>query len=325
MLDASHLTGKWHLEREADMSQQELAYLIFLGVAVSTPDAPTLSSDELRARIMAALDQEDTAFGMRVLPAVSNAVDEARLREDKELASFAKTALEELLLRGHLLPSAEMSAQGLLGLVAHVEGDENSARHLSEVIERWSARADRHFGGVYHVLALLALTVGNVDDAQPHFEDALAFCRKAGYRPELAWTCCDYADLLLERAQSAHPEPVEPRAGSQQDRAKAKSLLDESLAISSELGMRPLVERVKERLGQARAKPGTAPAYPDGLSHREVEVLRLITLGKTNQEIGEELFITARTVANHVTNLLNKTDTANRTEAASYATRHELV
>ena len=28
---------------------------------------------------------------------------------------------------------------------------------------------------------------------------ALAFCRKAGYRPELAWSCCDYADLLLER------------------------------------------------------------------------------------------------------------------------------
>ncbi|MEE8159173.1 MAG: response regulator transcription factor, partial [Dehalococcoidia bacterium] len=175
------------------------------------------------------------------------------------------------------------------------------------------------------LLGILAQAMGETDQAVAHFEDALAFCRKADYRPELAWTCCDYADLLLERAQSAHPEPVEPRAGSQQDRAKAKSLLDESLAISSELGMRPLVERVKERLGQARAKPGTAPAYPDGLSHREVEVLRLITLGKTNQEIGEELFITARTVANHVTNLLNKTDTANRAEAASYATRHELV
>ena len=63
-----------------------------------------------------------------------------------------------------------------------------------------------------------------------HFEDALAFCRK-GYRPELAWTCCDYADMLLERDGDG-------------DRAKAMSLLDESLAISSELGMRPLMERV---------------------------------------------------------------------------------
>ena len=33
--------------------------------------------------------------------------------------------------------------------------------------------------------------------AVPQFEDALAFCRK-GYRPELAWTCCDYADTLLK-------------------------------------------------------------------------------------------------------------------------------
>ena len=35
--------------------------------------------------------------------------------------------------------------------------------------------------------------------AMIHFEDAFAICRKAGYRPELAWTCCDYADMLRER------------------------------------------------------------------------------------------------------------------------------
>ena len=62
----------------------------------------------------------------------------------------------------------------------------------------------------------------------------MAFCRKAGYRPELAWTCCDYAEMLLERNNEG-------------DRAHAMSLLDESLAISSELGMRPLMERVLSR------------------------------------------------------------------------------
>ncbi len=66
------------------------------------------------------------------------------------------------------------------------------------------------------------------------FEDALAFCRKAGYRPELAWTRCDYADTLLQRNEAS-------------DREKAMALLDESLAISSELGMRPLMERVLSR------------------------------------------------------------------------------
>ncbi len=73
-----------------------------------------------------------------------------------------------------------------------------------------------------------------LDQAVTHFQDALAFCRKAGNRPELAWTCCDYADTLLQRNEAGDGE-------------KAMSLLDESLAISSELGMRPLMERVLSR------------------------------------------------------------------------------
>ncbi len=85
-----------------------------------------------------------------------------------------------------------------------------------------------------HLLALLAQTMDNFDQAAVHFEYAIAFCRKAGYRPELAWTCCDYADTLLQRNEPG-------------DREKAMSLLDESLAISSELGMRPLMERVLSR------------------------------------------------------------------------------
>ncbi len=84
------------------------------------------------------------------------------------------------------------------------------------------------------LLGLLSQTIGNLEQAAAHFEDALAFCRKAGYRPELAWTCCDYADMLLQRNEPA-------------DREKAMPLLDESLAISSELGMRPLMERVLSR------------------------------------------------------------------------------
>ena len=81
------------------------------------------------------------------------------------------------------------------------------------------------------VLGLLAHTMGNLDQAAEHFEEALVFCRKGGYRPELAWTCCDYAHLLLER-------------NGEGDRAKSMSLLEEALAISSDLGMRPLMERV---------------------------------------------------------------------------------
>ena len=102
------------------------------------------------------------------------------------------------------------------------------------------------------------------------------------------------------------------------------SLLKEALAISRELGMRPLMERAVLLQEQAESQPTRAPAYPDGLTEREVEVLRLISVGKTDRAIAEELIISVRTVTTHVGNILNKTGAANRTEAATYATRRGL-
>jgi len=84
------------------------------------------------------------------------------------------------------------------------------------------------------LLGVLAQTMGNLDQAMVHFEVGAAFCDSSGYRPLYAWTCCDYADCLLQRNEPG-------------DHQKAMSLLDEFLAISSELGMRPLMERVLSR------------------------------------------------------------------------------
>ena len=144
------------------------------------------------------------------------------------------------------------------------------------------------------------------------FLDSLAFCRKSEYRPELAWSCHDYAGLLLER---------EEEGGG----AKAISLMEESLTMASELGMRPLVERVTSKQPRANVQPGRESAYPDGLTLREVEVIRLVAQGKTDREIAEELFVSFRTVGNHVRSILNKTGAASRTEAASYAHTPGLV
>ena len=51
----------------------------------------------------------------------------------------------------------------------------------------------------------------------------------------------------------------------------------------------------------------------------------MIAAGKTDREIAEELIISIRTVGNHVSSILNKTNAANRAEAATYASRHGLV
>lgn len=63
----------------------------------------------------------------------------------------------------------------------------------------------------------------------------------------------------------------------------------------------------------------------DDLTTRENEVLLLIAQGKSNQEIAEALFITLKTVKTHVSNILNKLEVEDRTQATIYAFQHGLV
>ena len=205
-----------------------------------------------------------------------------------------------------------MRANAGLAITAALRGDTAMAtKQYSLLNPEEGTMLSSGFAGVDRLLGLLSQTMGNIGQASAHFEDGLAFCRKAGYHPELAWTCFDYAETLISRKGEG-------------DRAKAMSLLEESLAISSELGMRPLMERVAALQERAEAQPVRAPTYPGGLTQREVEVIRLVAAGKTDREIAEELVISVNTVGNHVRSILNKTNSANRTEAATYATRRGL-
>jgi two-component system, NarL family, response regulator LiaR len=63
----------------------------------------------------------------------------------------------------------------------------------------------------------------------------------------------------------------------------------------------------------------------DSLTEREMEVLKLLALGKTNKEIASNLFISERTVKFHVSSILKKLDVGNRTEAVSLAAHHGLI
>lgn len=106
--------------------------------------------------------------------------------------------------------------------------------------------------------------------------------------------------------------------------------VEEALAITQKLGMRPLMERVVALKEKVESQPGRAErpfasTYPDGLTQREMEVLRLIAAGKSNSEIAQELVISLNTVARHASNIFSKTDAANRAEATAYALRHGLV
>jgi DNA-binding NarL/FixJ family response regulator len=70
--------------------------------------------------------------------------------------------------------------------------------------------------------------------------------------------------------------------------------------------------------------PGPTPEPPDGLTHREVEILGLMAQGLTNPEIAERLFLSNHTVKTHINRIFAKTGSADRPAAIRYARDHDL-
>ncbi len=166
-------------------------------------------------------------------------------------------------------------------------------------------------GSADRLLGLLATTLRQWGEAQRHFEAALDFDARSGGRPWLPRTRCDFALMLTQRGASG-------------DRERARSLLDMALAEAQALGLDSVVEQAAA-LRQPLADAAPKPARPAGLSARELQVLQLIAAGKTNPEIAAALFRSPATVAIHVRNILDKTRSANRAEAAAFAARHGLL
>ncbi len=100
---------------------------------------------------------------------------------------IAESAAEEILSAQSFSPVAALYAKAGLALLAVQKGDQSAAEeHYAYLLGHrgtmiWTlSSADR-------LLGLLSHTMDNLDKATEHFEDSLVFCRKAGYRPELAW------------------------------------------------------------------------------------------------------------------------------------------
>ena len=73
------------------------------------------------------------------------------------------------------------------------------------------------------------------------------------------------------------------------------------------------------------AAPPTPAGPPDGLTEREVEILRLIALGHTNAEIGGQLYLSVRTIESHRAHIQQKTGRNSRSELVRYALDHSLL
>jgi NarL family two-component system response regulator LiaR len=90
-------------------------------------------------------------------------------------------------------------------------------------------------------------------------------------------------------------------------------------------GQSSLHPTIARRLINELQRPPDLPPTKEPLSEREMEILRLVARGLTNQEIAEELVISERTVRTHVSHILEKLHLANRTQAALYAHREGLA
>ena len=203
-----------HLEYETgDSAQGDIHFERFLEMIRGIPLGPSL----LHAH---------AALAIPLVGRINGRLDDTDL---------ARQVAEAVISSPYATPVFSGMARAGLALLETLEGHIAEVRKHYEDLKVWQG-STLHFVALSgdRLLGILTQAIGETNQTMDHFEDALSFCRKAGYRPELAWSCCDYADALRER-------------GGPGDKEKAVALLDESLAISRELGMRPLMERVLSR------------------------------------------------------------------------------
>ncbi len=187
------------------------------------------------------------------------------------------------------------------------EAGRHAARHLRESTSPEAMRAALAAGEKFDVRALL-----------PRLKAPVLVL----HRRDIPWFPAGIAHSLASRIPDARlmilaGESTAPYLG---DAEAAAGAIDEFL------DERERTARWEAGVpGTEREEPREARAYPDGLTVREVEVLRRLAGGKTNNEIAGELHVSVRTVEHHVANIYAKIRTRGRANATAYALTHGLV
>jgi DNA-binding CsgD family transcriptional regulator len=109
------------------------------------------------------------------------------------------------------------------------------------------------------------------------------------------------------------------------DQREALAHLEAAAALFEQHGAKLYLDQVIARHEGLQAAPASGQRYPDGLTEREVEVLRLVAAGKSSREIADDLVLSIRTVERHIANIYVKTDTRGRAQATAYALRSGLA
>ena len=227
-------------------------------------------------------------------------------RADPELVATARQFIAETREAATTNKIGLLNADIAEWALAIVQGDAAlAARYYPRAAER--LHGDRiGFAPMLLWPPRLARCAGLVDEAADGFRHALEHTNRQRRNYHLASVLYELGRALVEWGRG-------------EDREEASGLFEEALGICDERGYAPLAEKIRGLLG------GEGAGNSGDLTPREVEVLRLVAAGRTNREIGFELYISPKTVDTHVRNILRKTGCANRAEASAYAARRGIA
>jgi len=225
------------------------------------------------------------------------------------------TAAAEVLLPGLLRALDGGNDLAVIGLSNHVLPLARYLRLSQPVMNADStlARAVDAIRGIYRrdvphdpTAAALSATLAALDAADPadHWRTAVAAYDQNPGLTGLYW----HIDHLLRLAETTA------------NTAEARDSLSVADHLARKLGSQPQTTEIANLRRRLERQPG-----PAGLTPREMEILELVSQGLTNSQIAAQLFITRSTAGVHISNILTKTDTHDRHQAAHWARDHGLL
>ncbi|HKO15527.1 MAG TPA: AAA family ATPase [Gemmatimonadaceae bacterium] len=193
------------------------------------------------------------------------------------------------------------------------KSDLKRARRLGERLRRDSERLGHKLGLAWADAcdALVELLHGDKHRAVERLRHVAEQLEAVPYVPDAARVRRQLARALAETG----------------DRDGATRELRRAHEVFARLGAQPELDATREQLRQLGARPPvrTSATGVGGLTGRELEIVRLVAMRRSNKEIGKALDISARTVSTHLSNIFGKLGVASRGELADYAREEGLV
>ena len=206
-------------------------------------------------------------------------------------------ATQSRLLRAKLLPAYVE----IVLAINEIQEARDVSRELVEIAESFGADV---------LGAMAAHAQGAIELAEGDAQGALVSLRRAGQ----VWHQIE-APYLAARVRVL----VALACGALGDTEGAALEMESARRVFQELGAAPDVTRIKSLTREAKTDHLTS------LTPREVQVLRLVSAGKTNKAIAAELSLSEKTVDRHLSNIFTKLDVPSRAAATAYAYQHKLV